>query len=103
MEKRRIDLIIEGNCEDCPFCERDEYYDSKKDSGWDCMHPDTSNIRIANDWEWNRYHDYLNKLKEVEENNKNKLFEIEDKPEEVIYPLNFPNWCPLEKVYEKFL
>ncbi len=54
--KKKLELIIENTCENCPYCQYNDYCNKKEYSGFDCKHPDIDGInqRIIDDY-------YLNK------------------------------------------
>lgn len=82
---KKINLVIKGNCCECPYKVYDPDYSISYDSGYDCGHEDGYNVgRIVNDWDVN--------------NSNNK------KPKG--WP-PIPDKCPLknttEEEYEKFI
>jgi len=84
--KKKIEIIVEDFCENCPFCEYDSYYSRSTDSGYDCKK--TGN-RLADD---NRIASYNKKLKEIEEQNKTLFKYNGEIPKD---PLLIPDNCPL--------
>jgi len=52
-KKRKIDLIIEGNCSKCPYC---QHILHPQDPGYDCEYPDSEVHRIVD--RWDIYHPY---------------------------------------------
>ncbi len=53
--KKRLELIINDTCEDCPYCHYNSYVSMSYDSGYDCGHPTViKHYRIIDDY-------YLNK------------------------------------------
>lgn len=66
---KTIQIEISG-CHTCPFKEYDSNYNIGYDSGFNCMHPGTDQLRIADDGEIN-----------------NKKKSLSD----------FPKWCPIKE------
>ena len=94
MERKKINIVVEGTCELCPFCTYNSDYSRSYDSGYDCHNPDTVHFhaRIANDMTIG-YYDKT--IKEYEDSL--KTFFPQEKPTRD-HPLTIPTWCPLENV-----
>jgi len=87
--KKRLDILIENTCHNCPFCVYDSHYTLSNDSGYDCEHPNGQK-RIADDY--------------VIEDHTRKIGEWL-KSQETLFPMaregvgpnpmGVPKWCPL--------
>lgn len=47
--KRRIEVVVEGTCKCCPFCQYDPWYVLGGNVGYDCKYPGNNVSRIVND------------------------------------------------------
>jgi len=49
--KKKINLIIEGTCKKCPFCQFNSLYILGGDLGYDCIYPGSEVGRVVNNEE----------------------------------------------------
>ena len=78
---KKLELKIIG-CAKCPYCQYDSYYSTSHDSGWDCNHPDTKNLRIIDEGISNGNLESIKNAKKVKN----------------ILKTQIPEWCPLPDI-----
>jgi len=92
MTFKKIETIIPGSCNFCPYSQYDPDYGRSYDSGYDCK---KEGKRISDDYEITKYREYLDKLEERE-----KELDLGEEIEVMEDPMTIPDWCPLEDYTE---